>query len=239
MNIPAHSLARVPDFTIAPLAMKVVDLTDLENEQLQHFEEIISKGLDSFIEVGTALAEIKRLGLFRKDADTFENYLRKKWHMGKSHGYQLIRDSEIHQALSNAAGNDGDNVPLPKNERVLRELDSLKLPVDKMTLVLKKAKDLAGPEPFTHRHIRQGAIALEFAAAPSKANKGATKENKRLANPGTLLEHAIKELRSIRASLKLNPACKFEAEMVTKLLRKLGGEEELKKTIKSAQNGAD
>ena len=90
----------------------------------------------------------------------------------------------------------------------------------------------AGLEQFTHRHVRQGAIELIFAAAPSK-------ENKRLANPGTLLEHAIKELRSIRASLKLNPACKFEAEIVTKLLRKLRGEEELKKTIKSAQNGAD
>ena len=51
-------------------------LSEVEEQALKKYEEIISKGLNTFLEVGHALAEIRDRRLYRATHDTFEPYCR-------------------------------------------------------------------------------------------------------------------------------------------------------------------
>ena len=70
-------------------------ITLAESKRLIELENIVSRGKQTFIEVGTALAEIRDSKLYRCDYRTFEEYIRTKWGWTKQHVYRLIECAPI------------------------------------------------------------------------------------------------------------------------------------------------
>lgn len=92
-----------------------------EQDKLTKCEIVIENGLRTFVDVGTALLEIRDDKLYRKDFDTFEDYCRGRWGMVARRARQLIDASEAVRNLEM-----GTIVPiLPANEAQARPLVSL------------------------------------------------------------------------------------------------------------------
>jgi hypothetical protein len=82
---------------------------------LAECEEVIERGLATFVEVGEALLSIRDGRLYRETHDTFESYCRERWGMSKTHANRQIE----------AAGVAGTLTPMgaiPTSERQAREL---------------------------------------------------------------------------------------------------------------------
>jgi len=65
--------------------------------ELERLEGIIRRNLQSFYEVGRALMEIRDRGLYRDvlGFDTFEEYCKEKWDMGRRNAYYLIDAASV------------------------------------------------------------------------------------------------------------------------------------------------
>ena len=96
-------------------------LSSTENDRLKHCETIIQKGLDTFVQVGEALLEIRDSRLYR-DSDnperTFEDYCRERWKFTHRHANRLIEASDVMYNL-------GPVGPLPTSEAQVRPLAKL------------------------------------------------------------------------------------------------------------------
>ncbi|HEY6526820.1 MAG TPA: hypothetical protein VIY10_23740 [Solirubrobacteraceae bacterium] len=75
-----------------------------EVEHLSRLEAIVRRGLDTDLEVGNALAEIRDTWLYRSTHETFEAYLVDRWGLSGPRGYQLIQAAEA--AIAPRAGVD-------------------------------------------------------------------------------------------------------------------------------------
>ena len=62
----------------------------LERQKLIDLEGVIERGLETFIEVGNALLQIRDERLYQRDYDTFEDYCRERWQMSRSRAHRLI-----------------------------------------------------------------------------------------------------------------------------------------------------
>jgi len=94
--------------------------------RLSQLEATISRGLQSFYEVGAALAEIRDSRLYRANYATFDSYLRERWGMGRHRAYQLINATEVVNSITidiQAVNHGQQN--LPTNERQTRALTSV------------------------------------------------------------------------------------------------------------------
>jgi hypothetical protein len=100
-----------------------------ESKRLIELEKIIEAGRQTFIEVGTALAEIRDSRLYKADFKTFEDYCIHKWGFKRAHAHRLIEAAGIAIDLSPV----GD-IP---SERVAREI--AKVPKEKREAVIKTA----------------------------------------------------------------------------------------------------
>lgn len=69
--------------TISPLA-----------NTLEQLETVIERGLNTFVEVGQALMDIRDGRLYRQGFATFEDYCRERWGMVQQHATRLIRAAE-------------------------------------------------------------------------------------------------------------------------------------------------
>jgi hypothetical protein len=87
-------------------------------------ETIVEKGLQTFVLVGLALAEIRASKLYRQDYETFEEYCRDRWQMIGSRARQLINAAKVVGNLQSQSDTKG-NGSLPASERVARTLAKL------------------------------------------------------------------------------------------------------------------
>lgn len=87
-----------------------------QQRRLSQLEAVVRDGLQKFIEVGNALLEIRDERLYRERHATFEEYLRDRWNIGRSRGYQLIEAAAVSTVVDMAG------LPAPPNERQAREL---------------------------------------------------------------------------------------------------------------------
>jgi hypothetical protein len=95
-------------------------LTTGERHDLETLEGIVQRGIDTFVEVGRALAEIRDRRLYRDSHGTFEEYCDQRWLLSRTRAYQLIDASKVNGVMSTMV-----DTP-PSNERQARELVPLK-----------------------------------------------------------------------------------------------------------------
>jgi hypothetical protein len=92
-------------------------LTEVETTRLMELENIVSTGMQTFIEVGNALGEIAESKLYRQTHSTFEAYVEDEFGLSKSYAYRKIEAAKVAEILSPI----GD-IP---NEAQARELGGL------------------------------------------------------------------------------------------------------------------
>jgi hypothetical protein len=96
-------------------------LTTSERGLLTSYETVVQQGLDSFVEVGNALAAIRDGRLYRESHQTFEAYCVERWNLSKSRAYQFLRGAEVVERLAECTTVD----VLPDCEAQVRPLASL------------------------------------------------------------------------------------------------------------------
>lgn len=95
-------------------------------------EQTIERGLNSFVEVGEALARVRDMRLYRDEYGTFEEYAERKWNLSRSRAYQLIDASTTVSAMSTIV-----DTPIPASESQARILSGL--PAETAAEVMRKA----------------------------------------------------------------------------------------------------
>lgn len=110
------------------------ELAQNEAERLLICEGIIQQKMVDFLEVGTALLEIRDDKLYRNSHDTFEKYCHEKWSISRSRAYQLTNAVEVVKNLEMSTMVDKKN-PINtselKPERIIRPLTKLSKPKQK------------------------------------------------------------------------------------------------------------
>ena len=128
----ASSIASVIDKT---------PLTPAEAQALSEYEQIIRTGLDTFVEVGNALADIRDQRLYRTTYATFELYCRDKWKFTARQANRLIGAGEVVENLQDQLVS---SIAVPENEAQARPL--AKLPPAKQI----KAAQAVAKKPGKH-----------------------------------------------------------------------------------------
>jgi hypothetical protein len=90
-----------------------------ESVRLHACETIVEKGLQTFVEVGNALLEIREARLYRQDFATFEDYCRERWEMSYRRSKQLMDAATVVSNLNNCSD------CLPTHESQIRPLAKL------------------------------------------------------------------------------------------------------------------
>ena len=148
------------------------ELIKEEKELLQKHETTIKKGLNTFVEVGQALLEIRNKKLYRIEFKTFEQYCKEKWQMSRKRSYELINASITIENVRPGG-------QMPKNEKEVRPLTSLEPEVQNAVwqetvekhgdnITAKKVQEVANEWKETSQEIKQQKNEGVFVAATEK-----------------------------------------------------------------------
>lgn len=121
-------------------------LSTEEESSLERLEQVIERGIATFVEVGAALHQIQSQRLYRQKHDSFEAYLASRWNFKRAHAYRLINAYRVLETIQ-----DEDGKVL--SESHTRQL--ARLPEDQRAEALLRAKELAGKKTRTAKHIQQ------------------------------------------------------------------------------------
>jgi len=122
------------------------ELMPSESKRRTDLEATIEHGLETFIDVGAALLEIRDKRLYRNTHDSFEDYCLKVWDFGSRKAYRLINTAEFTAELP-------ADVPKPKSERSTRPL--MELPhKEQRTEAYTNAATKAGKAP-TQKQVQE------------------------------------------------------------------------------------
>ena len=139
------------------------DLTAAETDRLVELEQAVDRGLQTFVEVGQALAEIRARMLYRASHGTFERYCRERWGFTRQRAVQFMDAAAVTTVVVKAG------LPAPTNEAQARELVPLRRRPDELetawrdTLIVAKA---AGRSPWAEL-VRQTVVEVEHRDHPS------------------------------------------------------------------------
>jgi len=115
--------------------------------RLVELETTIERGLKTFVDVGSALLEIRDSKLYRKEHSTFEDYCRDRWNISRVHAHRLIEAAEVTINLL-PIGN-----ILPATESQARPLTSLE--PEQQREAWKLAVETAPEGKVTAEHIQE------------------------------------------------------------------------------------
>lgn len=132
-------------------------LSEIETAALAEYEAIIERGLQSFVEVGTALLAVRDRRLYRAEYATFEDYCQSGWGLQRAHAYRLMEAAEVVERVSPM----GDIVPT--SERQARPLT--RLPADEQPIAWQRAVETAPNGRVTAGHVER--VVREMAAPVS------------------------------------------------------------------------
>jgi N6-adenosine-specific RNA methylase IME4 len=127
-------------------------ITIEESRRLVELETTIGAGLQTFVEVGEALLEIRDARLYRIEHRTFEAYCREKWGMSRPRVYQLIGASQVTKQVSTIVDK------APSTESQARPLT--KLPPEQQAQAWSKAVEMAGGEQPTAKQVEVAVLEL-------------------------------------------------------------------------------
>lgn len=100
-------------------------LTQAEAQHLTALEQIVRKGLETFLEVGEALLQIRDERLYRSSHASFEEYCRDKWKFTSRQANRLIGASEVVDNLKRDQLVSLVPAAVPENEAQARPLAAL------------------------------------------------------------------------------------------------------------------
>lgn len=125
-------------------------ITQQESIRLCELECIIQKGKDTFVEVGTALSEIRDSRIYRVTFKTFEDYCKDRWGFDRTYAHRLIESAAVCNVLP--IGNK------PKSEAQARPL--AKLPAEQQPAAWERAQEIAKEEakPVAARHVEAAVL---------------------------------------------------------------------------------
>jgi hypothetical protein len=75
-------------------------LTEVENTRLLELENVVSTGMQTFVEVGNALVEIRDDKLYRQTHLNFAAYVKDMFDLGESHAYRLMDAAKVAEIVS-------------------------------------------------------------------------------------------------------------------------------------------
>jgi hypothetical protein len=110
---------------------------DAVTTQLTECEEIIERGLASFLDMGQALLRIRDGRLYRHTHRTFARYCQQRWSLSRSYAYELMEAGQVAEALSGIA-----DVP---NASIALELAALKDDPERMEAVWRSIQEAGKP----------------------------------------------------------------------------------------------
>jgi len=77
-----------------------IELPKPEQDRLNELEDVVERGLATFVDVGRALSEINSARLYRATHSTFAEYAADRFGIGKSHAYRMISAAKVAEAVS-------------------------------------------------------------------------------------------------------------------------------------------
>jgi hypothetical protein len=171
-----------PDNAVAvPVAKPKPALTPSQQAEFERLDKVIKSGWKTFLEVGTALTQVRDQKLYRDKYGSFEAYCRVELGFSRPYAYNLIGSAEVNEQLSSIE----DIKVKPLLESQLRELISV--PEKKRAEAWKKAVALAGDRPLTARIVHKAALKFK----PRKGGQGKTKTTKPATDQPVNLEVAL------------------------------------------------
>jgi len=151
--------------TTTPAAVALEPISLDESRDLIALEKVIERGLETFVQVGEALAEIRDRKLYRTEHPTFDAYLDKKWSLSRSRACRLIQAAETVKVLP--TGN------RPQTERQARPLAAL--PASQRTEAWQKAA-ATSPDGQPTAKVVQVVVETMNAKPPKTANVVVTRQ---------------------------------------------------------------
>lgn len=142
-DTPADAVFGIPD--ISPVIMSDPLSAD-EAQILAHYEEVIARGIKTFVEVGRALMTIRDRKLYRANYATFEAYCRERWDLSRPYAYQLIDAAVVVENLS------GITDIVPVNEAQAQPLT--RLPPEEQMEVWAEVVKTAPASGVTAKHVK-------------------------------------------------------------------------------------
>lgn len=127
--------------------------TPAETARLCELERVIERGLNTFVEVGNALMEIRESRLYRQTHGTFEDYCREKWGWTRMRASQLIEAARVVADVKHVLH---DNTPI--NARQASELAVIE--PEHRAEVWQRAVETAPEGKITARHVSE--VVQEF-----------------------------------------------------------------------------
>ena len=134
-------------------------ITLQESGDLVRLEKTVAQGLQTFVEVGEALAEIRDRRLYRIEHQSFDAYLETKWKISRSRASRLIQAADVVKLLP--TGNK------PTTERQARPLT--KLPAEKRGEAWQRAVEASPTGAPTAKAV--AAVVAQRTGTPAGADK--------------------------------------------------------------------
>lgn len=180
-----------------------LDLTD--RNDLQYHEQVIEKGVKTFLQVGESLAVIRDRRLYRESYGTFEEYLDKRWDLKRARAYQLINAADVLKALP------GEMSTIVDTESKAREL--AKVEPEKRAEVVEKAVEATGGK-LTAKSLREAAQDAEARNAVIEVAREIDRERRkeRKAEIEEQRERIAEEGRKVEPSHRWNVECRDLAD---------------------------
>lgn len=141
------------------------------NEQfrLEQCEGAIERGLNTFVEVGRALTEIRDAKLYRFGFKTFEAYCKERWEIDRSRAYQLIGQANVVAAIKEVAGDLSNAFDISK-----RDADAVKDDLPAVTAEIKaRVEQGEAPEQAAKTVIDEAKEKAKAEKAAKKAEREA------------------------------------------------------------------
>ena len=177
------------------------ELKTNEKQELQKHETTIKKGLNTFVEVGQALLEIRENKLYRIEYKSFEEYCQDKWHFTRMRVSQLIN-------ASLTIKNVNPGLQMPKNEKEVRPLTSLEPEVQ--NAVWQETVEKHG-ENITAKKVQE--VANDW--------KEASKEIKQQKNEGVFVAATDKDILKKAKEIKEQKAAAYKQKIVERIENKV------------------
>lgn len=110
-------------------------LSTEEKTALTYHENVIEKGLETFIEVGQSLQYIRDNRLYRSDFTTFDDYMSDRWGKSRAWASNMIKSVDVINSLESV----NPGLQKPETEKVARPLAKLKNDPELMAQVWEEA----------------------------------------------------------------------------------------------------